>query len=75
MMRLEITKMYKITVSYDGNGIAWSHDYADALEAFQAFDKFTDIGFANEYKVVNLSLPTGKMYTKRIDRYGKVYTK
>ena len=75
MMRLEITKMYKITVYYDGNGLAWSHDYADALEAFESFAKFTDIGFANEYKTVNLSMPTGKMYTKVIDRMGKVVVK
>lgn len=67
--------MYKITVAYDGNAIHWNAEYTDALEAFQAFDKFIDIGFANEYKTVNLSMPTGKMYTKVIDRTGKVYTK
>jgi hypothetical protein len=67
--------MYKITVSYDGKPISWSNDYADALEAFEAFAKFTDIGFANEYKTVNLSMPTGKMYTKLIDRMGKVVVK
>ena len=75
MMRLEITKMYQITVSYDGKPISWNKNYADALEAFEAFAKFTDIGFANEYKTVNLSLPTGKMYTKLIDRMGKVTLK
>jgi hypothetical protein len=67
--------MYKITVSYDGKPVSWSHDYSDALEAFESFAKFTDIGFANEYKTVNLSLPTGKMYTKLIDRMGKVTVK
>jgi hypothetical protein len=67
--------MYKITVSYDGKPVSWSHDYSDALEAFESFAKFTDIGFANEYKTVNLSIPTGKMYTKLIDRMGKVTIK
>jgi hypothetical protein len=67
--------MYKITVSYDGKPVSWSNDYADALEAFESFAKFTDIGFANEYKTVNLSMPTGKMYTKVIDRMGKVVVK
>ena len=67
--------MYKITVSYDGKPVSWSNDYEDALEAFESFAKFTDIGFANEYKTVNLSLPTGKMYTKLIDRMGKVTVK
>lgn len=67
--------MYQITVSYDGKPISWNKNYVDALEAFEAFAKFTDIGFANEYKTVNLSLPTGKMYTKLIDRMGKVTLK
>lgn len=67
--------MYKITVSYDGKPVSWSNEYEDALEAFESFAKFTDIGFANEYKTVNLSLPTGKMYTKLIDRMGKVTVK
>ena len=74
-MRLEIAKMYKITLSYDGNSIRWSNDYDDALEAFTAFAKFTDVGFANEYSTINLSMPTGKMYTKIIDRMGKVVIK
>jgi hypothetical protein len=67
--------MYKITLSYDGKPISWSNDYADALEAFQAFAKFVDVGFANEYSTINLSMPTGKMYTKVIDRMGKVTIK
>jgi hypothetical protein len=67
--------MYKITLSYDGKPISWSNDYADALEAFTAFAKFVDVGFANEYSTINLSMPTGKMYTKVIDRMGKVTIK
>ena len=67
--------MYKITLSYDGKPISWSHDYDDALEAFTSFAKFVDVGFANEYSTINLSMPTGKMYTKVIDRMGKVTIK
>ena len=67
--------MYQITIAYDSQPIHWNKNYADALEAFEAFAKFTDIGFANEYKTVNLSMPTGKMYTKLIDRMGKVVIK
>ena len=74
-MRLEITKMYQITLSYDGKPIHWNKNYPDALEAFTAFSKFVDVGFANEYTTVNLSMPTGKMYTKLIDRMGKVTIK
>ena len=67
--------MYKITLSYDGNPISWSHDYDDALEAFTAFAKFVDVGFANEYSTINLSMPTGKMYTKNLYRTGLVTVK
>ena len=67
--------MYKITLSYDGKPIHWNKNYADALEAFNAFATFTDVGFANEYVTVNLSEPSGKMHTKIIDRMGKVTTR
>ena len=67
--------MYQITLSYDGKPIHWNKNYTDALEAFNAFATFTDVGFANEYRTVNLSMPTGKMYTKVIDRMGKVVVK
>jgi hypothetical protein len=67
--------MYKITLSYDGKPISWSNDYDDALEAFNAFATFTDVGFANEYRTVNLLMPTGKMYTKVLDRMGNVVIK
>ena len=64
--------MYKITLSYDGNSVRWSGDYDDALEAFTAFAKFTDVGFANEYTTINLSEPSGKMHTKILYRSGIV---
>ena len=57
--------MYKITVTYDSNPSPdFSFQYADELQAHKEFAKFTDWGFANEYSTVNLSTPTGKMYTK-----------
>ena len=64
--------MYKITCTYDGDITTrkmWQ--YADALDAFTNFDKFTDWGFADEYSTVNLELPTGKMYTKIFYREGR----
>ena len=65
--------MYKITCTYDGNintRKAWQ--FADALEAFKTFEKFTDWGFANEYSTVNLELPDGKMYTRIFYSNGRV---
>jgi hypothetical protein len=57
--------MYKITVTYDSKPSPdFSFQYADELQAHKEFAKFTDWGFANEYSTVNLSTPTGKMYTK-----------
>ena len=69
--------MYKITCTYDSDLTTrkmWQ--FADALEAFNSFEKFTDLGFANEYSTVNLEMPNGKMYTKIFYREGrKVVTK
>ena len=68
--------MYQISVSYDSNPLHYSKNYADALEAFEAFGKYTDWGFANEYSIVNLLMPTGKMYSRIFYREGrKVVTK
>ena len=67
--------MYQITLSYDGKPIHWNKNYADALEAFNAFATFTDVGFANEFRTVNLLMPTGKMYTKNLYRTGLVTVK
>lgn len=63
--------MYKITTTYDENPVPHSiAQYADALDAFNAFAKCVDWGFANEYATYNLSLPDGKMYTKWFNRNG-----
>jgi hypothetical protein len=68
--------MYKLTIAYDENAPHWNKEYSDALQAFEAFAEFTDWGFADEYSTVNLSMPTGKMYTKIFYREGrKVVTK
>ena len=68
--------MYKLTIAYDENPIHWEGEFTDALEAFTEFLKFVDWGFADEYSTVNLSMPTGKMYTKIFYREGrKVVTK
>ena len=68
---------YKITVTYDEATTPFvSMQFADALEAFTEFAKFIDWGFADKYSTVNLTMPTGKMYTKIFYREGrKVVTK
>jgi hypothetical protein len=64
--------MYKITVTYDSNPAPdYSYQYSDELQAFKNYLAFTDWGFANEYSTVNLSTPTGKMYTKIFYREGR----
>jgi hypothetical protein len=64
----ERNTMHKITLAYDSNAPHWSKEYADELEAWQEFFKFTDWGFADEYATVNMSLPSGKMYTRTFYR-------
>lgn len=68
--------MYKIAITYDNDTAPyWKANYSDALEAFEAFAKFTDWGMAEEYATVNLSMPTGKMYTRTFYRNGSVITR
>lgn len=69
--------MYKITCTYDENTTpVFIAEYSDALEAFEEFGKFIDWGFADKYSTVNLTMPTGKMYTRIFYREGrKVVTK
>ena len=64
--------MYKLSTAYDGNRPHHLIQLADALEAFNAFAKCVDWGFANEYATYNLEMPDGKMYTKIFYRSGKV---
>jgi hypothetical protein len=63
--------MYKITVAYDSKPAHWTQQFSDELEAHQQFAKYTDWGFADEYSTVNLSVPSGKMYTKVFYREGR----
>jgi hypothetical protein len=68
---------YAVTCQYDyEESPHWTKRYDDELEAWQSFFSFTDWGLANEYSTVNISTPTGKMYTKIFYREGrKVVTK
>ena len=61
---------YVITTHYDGNYHS-SYRYSDAIEAVHSFDKCVDWGFANDYSVVNLEMPSGKMYTRIFYREGR----
>jgi hypothetical protein len=64
--------MYKLTSALDGQAPHWSAEYENEFGAWETFFRFTDWGFANEYRTVNLSTPTGKMYTKIFYRNGDV---
>ena len=67
--------MYKITVANDENPIHWEKEYIDELNAHEAFARFTDWGFADEYSTINLFTPSGKCYTKIFHRNGKAVIK
>jgi hypothetical protein len=62
--------MYKLSTAYDGNRPHHLIQLADALEAFNAFAKCVDWGFANEYATYNLTMPNGKQYTKWFNKDG-----
>ena len=67
---------YSITVTYDSAPTPnWVGRYSDALSAVQAYLKFVDVGFANEYVTINLSEPSGKMHTKTFYKTGLVVTR
>ena len=68
--------LYSVTTTNDSNAKPdWIGRYSDALSAVEVYQKFIDHGFANEYRTVNLSEPSGKMHTKVLYRSGKVTTK
>jgi hypothetical protein len=68
--------MYKLTCAYDSLAPHWSAEYESELGAWENFFLFTDWGFANEYRTVNLYTPTGKCHTRIFYREGrKVVTK
>jgi hypothetical protein len=66
--------MYRLDTYYDGK-LEYTFQFADALQAFEAFAKCYDVGFAKEFATYNLSMPTGKMYTKNFNRIGLVSAK
>jgi hypothetical protein len=68
--------LYSVTTTNDNDTKAdWIGRYSDALTAVEVYQQFVDHGFADEYRTVNLSEPSGKMHTKVFYRSGKVTTK
>ena len=66
--------MYKLFTWYDGK-LEFTHQFSDALLAFEAFARCKDHGFANKHATYNLELPSGKMYTKNFNQIGLVSAK
>lgn len=65
--------LYSVTTTNDGNAKPeWIGRYSDALTAVEVYQRFVDVGFADEYRTVNLSEPSGKMHTKVLYRNGLV---
>ncbi len=65
--------LYSVTTTNDRDTKpSWVGRYSDALSAVEVYQQFTDHGFADEYRVVNLSEPSGKMHTKILYRSGIV---
>lgn len=65
--------LYSVTCTYDGEATPrWTGRFSDCLSAVESFQKFVDWGTANEYSVVNLSEPNGKMHTKTLYKTGLV---
>lgn len=68
--------LYTVTCTYDSAPQPkWVGRYSDALSAVEVYNQFIDHGFANEYSVVNLSEPSGKMHTKTLYKTGMVVTR
>ncbi len=65
--------LYSVTTTNDNETTpSWIGRYSDALTAVEVYQRFTDHGFADEYRTVNLSEPSGKMHTKILYRSGIV---
>lgn len=65
--------LYSVTSTNDTSTTPdWIGRYSDALSAVEVYQKFNDHGFADEYRTVNLSEPSGKMHTKILYRNGNV---
>ena len=73
---MEKEYLYSVTITYDsGAKPNWVGRYSDALSAVEVYQRFVDVGFANEYVTVNLSEPSGKMHTKTFYKTGMVVTR
>jgi hypothetical protein len=73
---MEKEYLYSVTVTYDSAPApAWVGRYSDALSAVEVYQKFVDVGFANQYSTINLSEPSGKMHTKTLYASGLVVTR
>lgn len=65
--------LYSVTSTNDNDTTAkWIGRYDNALDAVNVYNSMVDYGFANEYRTINLSEPSGKMHTKIFYRDGKV---
>lgn len=57
--------LYSVTSTNDSDtNTLWIGRYSNALDAVNVFNSFIDYGDAKEYRVVNLSEPSGKLHTK-----------
>lgn len=65
--------LYAVTSTNDNNTKPnWVGRYDNALDAVSVYLSMVDYGFAEEYRTVNLSEPSGKMHTKVFYRNGNV---
>lgn len=63
---------YKLTVRYDEDTeFVYSTEIVDEKNAWTQFLNYRDWGFADKYSTVNLTTPSGKMYTKVFYREGR----
>jgi hypothetical protein len=68
--------LYAVTSTNDSaTSPNWVGRYSNALDAVNVFNSFIDYGDANEYRVVNLSEPSGKLHTKTFYTTGMVVSK
>jgi hypothetical protein len=68
--------LYSVTSTNDSDtNTLWVGRYSNALDAVNVFNSFIDYGDANEYRVVNLSEPSGKLHTKTFYTTGLVVTR
>jgi hypothetical protein len=65
--------LYAVTSTNDNEAKpSWVGRYDNALDAVSVYLSMVDYGFAQEYRTVNLSEPSGKMHTKVFYRNGNV---